>query len=91
MYCKLFDVNKIIYKHTDISIKSLSDKELNTSNKSKSTNTDTDQLDKYTFGRRCYGKRVSGKYYCFVHQRNNPHGDLIRSTSFKGSFYKNAL
>lgn len=75
---RVFDVNKIIYKYSDTSIKNLSDKELNTSNKSKSTNidTDTDQLDKYTFGRRCYGKRVNGKYYCFVHQRNNPHGDF---------------
>ena len=73
---RVFDVNKIIYKYSDTSLKSLSDKDLNNSNKSKSTNTDTDQLDKYTFGRRCYGKRVNGKYYCFVHQRNNPHGDF---------------
>ena len=77
---RVFDVNNIIYKYSDTSIKNLSDKELKTSISNKTNLANIDQLDKYplkdTFGRRCYGKRISGGHYCFVHQRNNPHGDF---------------
>ena len=79
---RVFDVNKIIYKYPNNSIKNLRDKELKTSisiSNSNSNKTDLiniDKLDKYTFGRRCYGKRVKDGKYCFVHQRNNPHGDF---------------
>tara|TARA_Y100000389_G_C17456240_1_gene518378 strand:+ start:2080 stop:2673 length:594 start_codon:yes stop_codon:yes gene_type:complete len=69
---RVFDVNNIIYKYSDTSIKNINNKELNTSNKINLTN--TEQLDIY--GRRCYGKRINGGNYCFVHQRNNPHGDF---------------
>jgi len=35
----------------------------------------------FTFGRQCYGKKCGDSNYCFVHKRNNPHGDFNNSLS----------
>lgn len=80
---RVFDINKIIYQNNTksrINTKSKS-KTLHKNNSSKVVNTNLLNTIKkspnaFTFGRQCYGKKCSDTNYCFVHRRNNPHGDF---------------
>lgn len=75
---RVFDVNKIIYQQDNeknkskIKGKTSSSKTIN-NNLLKTIESNSKSI---TFGRQCYGKKCSDSNYCFVHKRNNPHGDF---------------
>lgn len=95
---RVFDVNKIIYQQKEATSENNLKSKKNSKNKmssSKVINTnilkiiETDSTS-FTFGRQCYGKKCGDSKYCFVHKRNNPHGDFnnIVSPHLKNHFIK---
>jgi len=82
---RVFDINKIIYQNNTKSNNTKSKTQYKT-NSSKVVNANLLNIIKkdpnaFTFGRQCYGKKCGDSNYCFVHKRNNPHGDFNNSLS----------
>lgn len=83
---RVFDINKIIYQNNTKSKDNSKNKTQHKTNSSKVVNSNLLETIKkdpnsFTFGRQCYGKKCGGSNYCFVHKRNNPHGDFNSSLS----------
>ena len=75
---RVFDVKKIIYKSSDTASHLTNDKQLIDKDDKIDLNGD---LSKYTFGRQCYKKHKKDSKYCFIHIRNNPHGNFNEPVS----------
>ena len=87
---RVFDINKIIYQNNTKTRNTKSNntksKTLHKTNSSKVVNANLLNIIKkdpnaFTFGRQCYGKKCGDSNYCFVHKRNNPHGDFNNTLS----------
>ena len=87
---RVFDINKIIYqnntKNNNTKSRNTKTKTQYKTNSSKVVNANLLNIIKkdpnaFTFGRQCYGKKCGDSNYCFVHKRNNPHGDFNNSLS----------